>query len=234
VRLPRRLADLVLDRWAGEVLVVGIGGPVGVGKSTIAEELAGELAGSGRSATVVSTDGFLLPNVELDRRGLTFRKGFPESYDLERLAEFVASARHGEGDLEVPVYSHATYDVEPHPSRAPRSEVIVLEGVNALQGPGPPGDLVDVGVYVHADVEVVRTWFIERFLALTAAAADDASSFYRQWAGLPAEQVREIAVMVWDGVNEPNLRAHIEPSRGRADVVVEKGPDHEVRRVVVA
>src|SRR5438045_3959132 len=74
--------------------VIGIAGSVAVGKSTTARLLRELLAtlpigdrhpGADRPehprVELITTDGFLFPNAELERRGLMHRKGFPESYD---------------------------------------------------------------------------------------------------------------------------------------------------------
>ena len=60
---------------------------------------------------LVTTDGFLLPNAELERRGLLQRKGFPESYDRRALLRFVAGVKSGRAEVSAPVYSHLTYDI---------------------------------------------------------------------------------------------------------------------------
>ena len=79
----------------------------------------------------------------------------------------------------------------------------------------------------------MREWFVERFVRLTAAAAGDPASFYRPFADMPPAQVRQIAAATWDGINAPNLHAHIAPSAARADVVVVKAADHSIAEVRV-
>ena len=76
----------------GRPFITGVSGPVAVGKSTFAAELARRASRSNVVTAVVATDGFLLPNAELDARGLTMRKGFPESFDTPRMAQFLADA----------------------------------------------------------------------------------------------------------------------------------------------
>ena len=132
----QQIADVVLDRWHGEVLVAGIAGPVGVGKSTTAERLAGLLRDSGRSALVVSTDGFLFSNAELDRRGLTLRKGFRTRTTSTGWAR--SCGRPGRGRRPGRPRAPATYDVEPRPRAVDGGDVVLLEGVNALQDRASP------------------------------------------------------------------------------------------------
>ncbi|HYF45049.1 MAG TPA: hypothetical protein VD926_02490 [Acidimicrobiales bacterium] len=209
--------------------VVTIAGAVAVGKSTIAEALAARLRDRGASVAVVATDGFLYPNVELEARDLVARKGFPESYDLDRLEAVVADARAGRSPLAVPVYSHQRYDVLEEPERLERPDVLVVEGVVALQRP-----VGDLAVYVDASLDDVLDWYVQRFQELVVAAADDPSSFYRNWVDLGPAEVADLARAVYDAVNRPNLDQHIAPTRAAADVVLHKGPDHAIREVTWA
>ena len=89
-----------LGRRANPVpYVIGIGGSVAVGKSTTARVLSALFARGRTTHRVefVTTDGFLLPNAELDRRGIMHSKGFPESYDTARVAELSSRREVGQG-----------------------------------------------------------------------------------------------------------------------------------------
>lgn len=211
--------------------VVGVGGAVAVGKSTVASELAGRLRRLGRRVDVVATDAFLLPNAELNKRSLTMRKGFPESFDIDALLTFVAGVRAGADLVEIPVYSHEIYDIVPGETTVLGDpDLVLLEGVIALQS--PVVDVLDASIYVDADEEHIKEWFVVRFLAMTAAAADEEGSFYRMFATMPPDDVQRIAEGTWDGINGVNLREHILPSRAGATFVVEKARDHSITRVI--
>ncbi|MGZ8765796.1 MAG: type I pantothenate kinase [Acidimicrobiia bacterium] len=204
--------------------VVGIGGPVSVGKSTIAAQLFAALGGSATAGPVevLGTDGFLFPNHELAVLGLELKKGFPESYDAPLLERSLDSLRAG-SDVSVPVYSHETYDIVPGASRVILPPgVLILEGVNALQFHAR----LDFGVYVDAPVAAIETWYVDRLVALVADAP--AGTFYAGWSAFTPEQVDALAHDIWRSINAVNLAEHIEPTRAVADVVVEKGPDHEL------
>ena len=85
----------------------------------------------------MTTDGFLYPNAELERRGLLQRKGFPESYDRRGLLRFVAEVKAGREEVSAPVYSHLTYDIVPGERIVVRRpDVLIVEGLNVLQAPG--------------------------------------------------------------------------------------------------
>ncbi len=220
------LVDLVRDRATTTPYLIGVAGAVAVGKTTIVRALAQGLQAPDRRVQVVSTDSFLLANAVLAERGLLMRKGFPESYDADAMRGALQRLRAGQA-AKVRVYSHDVYDIVPDASESiVPAEVILIEGIVALQAPA--GEYLDLALYVDADEQIVRGWFVERFLRLTAAAAAQPASFYHPFAQLPAEQVQQIAIATWDTINAPNLHQHIAPSAARADVVVRKAADHSI------
>jgi type I pantothenate kinase len=178
---------------------------------------------------VVATDGFLLPNDVLAARGRIMQKGFPDTYDDEATAAFVADLRAGR-PASVPVYSHATYDRvrgEVRTIDGPSVDVVIVEGVNALQP--PLLDELDLAVYLDATEPLVRSWYVERFLEQIELAETDESSFYRGFTALDEAGRRALAEQVWEGVNLVNLVEHIGPTRERAHVVLVKGEGHRFR-----
>jgi len=223
--------------------VVGVAGSVAVGKSTFSRVLRAVLERwpDHPRVDLVTTDGFLLPNAELERRGLGTRKGFPESYDLPRLVRFLADLEAGVPELRVPVYSHVTYDVVPDEHQVVAApDIVIVEGLNVLQAPTrragaePPlvvSDFFDFRIYVDAEVADVRRWYVERFLTLLTTAFRDEASFFHHLTALSESDAEELADTIWSQVNEVNLVENIAPTRSRADLVLEKGPDHAVRRV---
>lgn len=225
--------------------VIGVAGSVAVGKSTTARVLRELLARwpDHPKVELVTTDGFLLPNAELDRLGLMSRKGFPESYDQRALLRFLAEVKSGSAVVSAPVYSHLTYDVLRGESVDVRSpDVLIVEGLNVLQPAQPRADglprmsvsdYFDFSVYVDADTADVRGWYVERFLRLRETAFADPASYFRRYATLSDDAARRTALTIWAAVNEPNLIANIRPTRGRASLILDKGPDHSVRRVML-
>ncbi|MDQ1599872.1 MAG: type pantothenate kinase [Actinomycetota bacterium] len=223
--------------------VIGVAGSVAVGKSTTSRVLRELLARWPHHPQVelVTTDGFLLPNAELERRGILARKGFPESYDQRALLRFLAAVKSGAPEVVAPLYSHLVYDVVPGGVIEVRSpDILVVEGLNVLQPPRPRADgrswmsvsdYFDFSVYVDAATVDVRRWYVERFLRLRRTAFADPASYFHRYAALSDEAARETALSIWAEVNEPNLVQNILPTRGRATLVLEKGPDHAVRRV---
>src|SRR5262249_7680183 len=95
--------------------IVGVAGSVAVGKRTTARGLKALLARwpDHPRVDLMTTDGFLHPNSELEKRGLTQKKGFPESFDKDRLLRFLGDIKSGVSSVSAPVYSHFKYDVLP-------------------------------------------------------------------------------------------------------------------------
>ncbi len=212
----------------GSTFIIGITGSVAAGKSTFATALATVLRRPERSAVeVAATDGFLLPNAVLDERGLTLRKGFPESFDVEAMAAALSSVR--KGCVTFPGYSHVTYDIDPGLGRSiDQPDILIVEGL----GLGPHRSLVDAFIYLDADEAHLEAWFVKRFMGLWEAAQSDPGSFYARFRNLDRPAAVEFARSVWTAINLPNLREHIAPQRALADFVVRKGHDHEIAGIV--
>lgn len=231
------------EETANVPFVIGVAGSVAVGKSTTSRVLRELLARWSHhpSVELVPTDGFLLPNAELARRGLLDRKGFPESYDQRALLRFLTAVKSGAPEVSAPVYSHLTYDVLPDEQVVVRCpDVLLVEGLNVLQPPRTRSDgesslavsdFFDVSIYVDAALADLRRWYVERFLRLRETAFADPASYFHRFAALTDATARETATTIWREVNEPNLVQNILPTRGRATLVLQKGPDHAVRRV---
>ncbi|MGL5828543.1 MAG: type I pantothenate kinase [Angustibacter sp.] len=223
--------------------VVGIAGSVAVGKSTTARLLRSLLAEwpDHRTVQLVTTDGFLLPNAELDRRNILHRKGFPESYDRRALLRFLTKVKAGQPSIAAPVYSHLRYDVIPEEYQViDQPSVLIVEGLNVLQPPRPDrrgrsglavSDFFDFSIYVDAKPQNIRHWYVERFLRLRATAFSRTESYFHRYAQLSDEAARQTAQRIWAETNEPNLRENILPTRSRASLVLTKGEDHAVTRV---
>jgi type I pantothenate kinase len=239
-----RASDAFLGSLPAKVpFIIGVAGSVAVGKSTISRIMQALLFRwpDHPRVDLVTTDGFLYPNAVLDERGLMTRKGFPESYDLRRLINFLAEVKSGAPEVSAPVYSHTVYDIVPDQSLTVRQpDILILEGLNVLQtgalqaGHGPHvfvSDYFDFSIYVDADEAHVKRWYVERFLTLRERALDDPSLFFHRFHSMSVEEATRLAGQIWDEINGLNLRENIAPTRGRADLILEKAEDHSVQGV---
>jgi type I pantothenate kinase len=218
--------------------ILGIAGSVAVGKSTTARLLHTLLARWPEHPRVelITTDSFLYPNQVLTEKNIMHRKGFPESYDRRALVRFVADVKAGLPEVTAPVYSHLEYDIVPGATQAVhRPDILIVEGLNVLQ-PAPPtalavNDYFDFSIYVDAKVEHIRNWYVDRFHKLRRTAFEDPKSYFKYLAELSAEEATTFAENVWRDINERNLVENIAPTRGRAGLVLYKGPNHSIQRV---
>ena len=238
--LHRASGEFLGERAKRVPFVIGIAGSVAVGKSTVARLLKEMLSRwpSTPRVELVTTDGFLHPNAELERRGLMARKGFPESYDRKALLKFVADIKSGVGSVSAPIYSHLSYDITDQRVVVESPDVVIIEGLNVLQPPAPGqevalSDYFDFKIYVDADVKHITKWFMRRFEKLREGAFTNPASYFHRYAELPLEKALERAGEIWQTINLPNLTENILPTRSRATLVLRKGEDHKVESVLL-
>ena len=228
-------------RSVGTPFVIGIAGSVAVGKSTVSRLLRELLTRweSTPRVELVTTDGFLYSNAELERRGILDRKGFPESYDRRALLRFVSKIKSGAREVRAPFYSHLAYDIVPDAHTTVHApDVLIVEGLNVLQPPAPGrrlavSDLFDFTIYVDARTSDIAHWYEDRFLSLQRGAFADPLSYFHRYAGLTEHEARSLARELWTTINEPNLVQNILPTRPRASLVLRKGSNHSVSSVLV-
>lgn len=223
--------------------VIGVAGSVAVGKSTTARVLQALLARwpNVPKVDLVTTDGFLYPNAVLEREGLMEKKGFPESYDLPALLRFLTDVKAGKRPARAPIYSHLIYDVIPNQwVEVDRPDILIVEGLNVLQtgrlprdGKAIPfvSDFFDFSVYLDADEDVLKSWYVDRFLTLRGTAFRDPKSYFHRYSSLSDDQAVEMATGIWERINLMNLHENILPTRQRSDLILMKRADHMVEQV---
>lgn len=240
-QLHKQEAEFLGERATRVPYIIGIAGSVAVGKSTVSrllKELLERWDGTPKVA-LVTTDGFLYPNEELEKRGLMTRKGFPESYDRLALIKLVSDIKSGKKHIEAPVYSHLVYDIVPDQMiTIDEPDVVIIEGLNVLQPPSlgqevALSDFFDFKIFVDAKTEDITEWFLNRFHKLRESAFTNPQSYFHRYATMPLEEALATAQKIWDTINLPNLEANIEPTRSRATLVLRKGASHAVESVLL-
>ena len=223
--------------------IIGIAGSVAVGKSTTARILQALLARwpNHPKVDLVTTDGFLYPNRILEKQGIMNRKGFPESYDLKKLIQFVADVKSGRAEATAPIYSHVTYDIVPGRMQTIRQpDIVILEGLNVLQSNGVKkrykpqvflSDFFDFSIYVDAEEKDIIHWYIDRFLTLRRTIFRDNASYFHRYSKLSVKESQKLAKKIWAEINGLNLHENILPTANRAQLILKKGPNHKVEYV---
>lgn len=217
--------------------IIGVSGSVAVGKSTTSRLLQILLSRTFSNATVelVTTDGFLYPNAHLQDQNLLKRKGFPESYNMGLLLDFLDNIKNGK-DYQIPVYSHEIYDIVPDEKQyVTAADFIIVEGINVFQNPQNERlymtDFFDFSIYVDAEVENIETWYLDRFKKLLTLAKEEPNNYYHPFTSQPENKVMEFAQNVWKSINLVNLQDYIEPTRNRAEIILHKTENHEIDEI---
>ncbi|SIO24723.1 type I pantothenate kinase [Salinivibrio sp. ES.052] len=246
----RKSRTEVLDEFLSQPVsnhvpyVIGIAGSVAVGKSTTARLLKALLTRwpDHPKVALVTTDGFLYPNAELESRGIMHKKGFPQSYNMRKLVEFVADVKSGKDCVTAPIYSHLVYDITSEVQNVEKPDILILEGLNVLQSgmdyPHDPhhvfiSDFLDFSIYVDAEPALLKHWYMERFMKFRRGAFLDPQAYFHHYTRLSVEEAADKAATIWDEINGKNLFENILPTRERASLVLEKGANHSVQRVRV-
>ncbi|PVC78152.1 MULTISPECIES: nucleoside/nucleotide kinase family protein [Streptomyces] len=192
----RRLAE------TGRRRILGIAGPPGAGKSTVAQRLAEGLEGR---AALVPMDGFHLAGAELDRLGRAGRKGAPDTFDAAGYAALLRRLR--DPDPAHPVYAPAFDRALEEPVAGalavpPDVPLVITEGNYLLLEDGPWAEvrgLLDEVWFLDLDPEVRVRRLVERHVRYGKPPA-----YARAWV---------------ERSDEANARL-VESGRERADVVV--------------
>lgn len=243
--LHKKTAEFLGSDSSKVPFIIGIAGSVAVGKSTTARILEKLLERWPTSPRVdlVTTDGFLLPNEILEKRGIMERKGFPESYDRSAILNFLADVKAGKPRTSAPLYSHMEYDViKGKRVMVENPDILILEGLNILQpgtlssdGKAIPftSDFLDFSIYIDAEERFLRKWYVERFQRLCETAFQDPESFFHRFSKLTNDEAVKMATDIWTSINLVNLENNILPTRPRADLILSKGITHEIETVAL-
>ena len=129
----------------------------------------------------------------------------PESYRLRELLQFVSDVKAGKRHVKVPIYSQFTYDIIPDQYEiVDQPQLLILEGLNILQNnqlstPPEPSifisDFVDFSIYIDADEQLLRQWFLERFLRLREVAFKKPNSFFHSYSIISEKEAIHLSLI---------------------------------------
>ena len=217
--------------------IIGVSGSVAVGKSTTSRLLQILLSRTFSNASVelVTTDGFLYPNQTLIEAGILNRKGFPESYNMELLLDFLDTIKNDQ-DYQIPVYSHEIYDIVPNKKQEIKAaDFVIVEGINVFQNPQNERlymtDFFDFSIYVDAEVDNIESWYLDRFKKMLSLAENDQTNYYYRFTTQSDDEVMAFAQNIWKTINLVNLLDYIEPTRNRAEIILHKAENHEIDEI---
>jgi type I pantothenate kinase len=94
-------------------------------------------------------------------------------------------------------------------------------------------DFFDFSVYLDADENVLRRWYVDRFLALRGTAFSDPKSYFHRYSKLTNAEAINTATSIWNRINLVNLHENILPTRQRADLILKKSETHAVEEVAL-
>ncbi|GEO78954.1 pantothenate kinase [Companilactobacillus mindensis DSM 14500] len=234
-----KLKNEFVDRSSRKIpFIIGVSGSVAVGKSTTARllKIMLERAYPQYNVSQMTTDGFLYPSKILKERNLMNKKGFPETYDMNKLLTFLGDVKTKGGKIKYPLYSHNIYDIIPGKfEETDNPDILIVEGINVLQLPQNEqiyvSDFFDFSIYIDAEVKDIEEWFLNRFETLLDLARNDPNSYYYQFTQIPEKEAMAMAKNVWETINYPNLRDYIKPTMNRADLILHKSEDHQIDKI---
>ncbi|GLQ36604.1 nucleoside triphosphate hydrolase [Rhizobium albus] len=164
--LAQQVAERASDR---DRFVVALAGPPGAGKSTVAERLVRVLNHRNEIAALLPMDGFHLDNIVLEARGLTHRKGAPETFDALGYAAILQRVRAMPAtEIAVPIFDRMLDLARAGGAVvAPHHRIVVTEGNYLLVDRSPWADLssqFDLTIWLDVEDDTLQERLIRRWL----------------------------------------------------------------------
>lgn len=188
------------------MLIIGIAGGTGSGKTTVVRKLVEALPAG--EVVVLPQDSYYKDSSNVpveERQNINF--DHPNAFDWELLSKHIEMLKEGKA-IEQPIYSYLTCTRQQETIHIEPKDVIIIEGILALCDPNLR-NLMDLKVFVDADsderlIRVIQRDVIER--------------------GRTAEAVMER----YTRVLKPMHLQFIEPTKRYADLIVPEGGSNQV------
>lgn len=180
------------------MLIIGIAGGTGSGKTTVVNNILRNL--NTENVLVISQDNYYKDHNDLslqEREKMNF--DHPRSIDFELLTDHVLRLKAGES-IEQPVYSFITHSRKDETILTHPKSVIIIEGILVLTNPALR-ELFDVKIFVHADSDERLIRRIRRDIQERGRDLDEVLGRYQK-------------------TLKPMHEQFIEPSKSHADIIV--------------
>ena len=188
-----------------DVIVIGIAGGTGSGKTTITQQIAERL---GDDVAVITHDSYYRAHHEMTYEERTLLNyDHPDAYETELLVEHLRMLKRGEA-VEVPVYDFSIYDRTDQTTTVRPARVIIVEGI-VIFASAELRELMDIKVYVDADADVR---ILRRILR-------DVSERGRSLGSIVSQYLSTV---------KPMHEAFVEPAKKFADIIVPVGGQNVV------
>ena len=188
------------------MLIVGIAGGSGSGKTTVVKKIIENLPQN--TVTVIPQDSYYKDNSNIpleERRKINF--DHPNSIEWELLVQHIKALKNNQA-IEQPTYSYLTCTRNAQTVHIEPSNVILIEGIMVLGQP-ELRDVIDLKVFVDADPDYRLSRIIERDIV---------------------ERGRDVQTVLtrYDATVKPSHLLFIEPTKRYADIIVPQGGHNSV------
>ena len=182
------------------ILVIGIAGGTGSGKTTLMNNLIGKFQGM---VTVLSHDNYYRRHDELtyeQRCQLNYDE--PASLETELMAQHLDKLRHGEA-IDCPVYDFTIHNRSDKTIRIVPKPVIIVEGILIFENEALR-NLMDIRIFVDTDADIRLSRRITRDVNQRGRTLESVLNQYAQTV-------------------KPMHERYVEPSKKYAHIVVPEG-----------